>query len=61
VKISNLKLVRIKKGIPQKKVADDLEITPAYLCQMENGYEPVSGEWFIKLAKYYGCSVKELI
>ena len=59
--LSKLKLKRLLLCKSQQEVADAIAISQSYLSHLECGREPLNGEILIKLAKYYGCMVKELI
>lgn len=56
-----LKETRLKHGKKQPEVAAVLGIgVPAY-SMMESGQREINGSKLVKLAKYYGCSVDELL
>ena len=56
-----LKETRLKYGKKQPEVAAILGIgVPAY-SMMENGQREINGSKLVKLAKYYDCSVDELL
>lgn len=56
-----LKETRLKHGKKQPDVAAVLGIgVPAY-SMMESGQREINGSKLVKLAKYYGCSVDELL
>lgn len=52
--------VRLSHNLTQKQVANDLGISQNALCQYEKGIRKVSGDFLIKLADYYGCSLDDL-
>lgn len=56
-----LRETRLKHGKKQPEVAAVLGIgVPAY-SMMESGQREINGSKLVKLAKYYGCSVDELL
>ncbi len=56
-----LKETRLKHGRKQPEVAAVLGIgVPAY-SMMESGQREINGSKLVKLAKYYECSVDELL
>ncbi len=56
-----LKETRLKHEKKQAEVAAALGIgVPAY-SMMENGQREINGSKLVKLARYYGCSVDELL
>lgn len=58
---TRLKETRLKYGKKQPEVAEVLGIgVPAY-SMMESGQREINGSKLIKLAKFYGCSVDELL
>ena len=59
--LSNLKLIRLQKGITQLDVAKALQIDQTYLSKLENKHEVLTDELLKKLAEYYGVEQKELI
>lgn len=61
MKLSKLKLLRLKRGLKGKEVAAALGISPGYLSGLENGSQVLSGSIVSRLAAYYGCSVKDVL
>lgn len=59
--LSNLKLVRLQKGLKAKEVAKALNITPAYISRLENGSAVLTEELLNKFTKLYGVNRKDLI
>ena len=56
-----LRETKLKHGKKQPEVAAVLGIgVPAY-SMMESGQREINGSKLVKLAKYYGCSVDELL
>ena len=58
--LTDLKKVRLEKGLTQQEVADKTNISISMLAMMENGYRRGSDETKIKLAKFYKKSVESL-
>lgn len=59
--VSNLKLVRIARGIKQKDLAQQVGITPQYLMNLENGKaKNPSIRVMKKLSDALECDVQEL-
>jgi len=60
MKITELKIQRLQKGLTQKEAADQLDISRGYLSQIENKQAVLTDELLLKIAKLYDVSVKEL-
>ncbi|WP_333595121.1 helix-turn-helix transcriptional regulator [Anaerospora hongkongensis] len=58
VKITELKIQRLQKGLTQKEAADHLGISRGYLSQLENKQAVLSDELLVKIAKLYGVSAR---
>ena len=58
--LTDLKKIRLEKGLTQQKVADKTNISISMLAMMENGYRRGSDETKIKLANFYKRSVESL-
>lgn len=58
--LTDLKKIRLKKGLTQQEVADKTNISISMLAMMENGYRRGSDETKIKLANFYKRSVESL-
>jgi len=59
--LSNLKLVRLTKGLTGREVAKKLNVTPAYISKLENGSAVITSELLTKFARIYEVNPKELI
>lgn len=59
--LSKLKLKRLLLCKTQQEVADSLKVSRAYINSLENGRSVLTGEILVRLAKYYNCSVSELV
>ncbi len=58
--LTDLKKIRLEKGLTQQEVADKTNISISMLAMMENGYRRGSDETKIKLANFYKRSVESL-
>ena len=58
--LTDLKKIRLEKGLTQQEVADKTNISISMLAMMENGYRRGSDETKIKLANFYKKSVDSL-
>lgn len=58
--VNRIKELRIKKGIIQLKMAEDLEVTRQTMTAIENGKYNPSLELALKIAKYFDMSVHEI-
>lgn len=57
----NLKEIRIKKGISQKKLAEVLGVTQTQMYRIEKGISTLNSEQIIKLCKFLNVSADELL
>lgn len=58
--INNIREIRIKKGITQIKMAEDLQVTRQTISAIEkNKYNP-SLKLALKLIKYFDMPIKEI-
>lgn len=58
---NNLKVLRKQKGLLQKQVAAELDIGYSNYNKLEKGYRDISLNELIKVAKFYGLSLDELV
>lgn len=58
--LTDLKKIRLEKGLTQQEIADKTNISISMLAMMENGYRRGSDETKIKLANFYKKSVESL-
>ncbi len=56
-----LKKVRMEKGVTQKVFAEALNVSSSAVSKWENGQNEPDIETLLKIANYYGISIKELI
>lgn len=49
------------KGISQIKLARSLDISQTHMSNIENGYTGLSLAITIKISRYLGCSIDELV
>ncbi len=57
----NIRLIRMTKGISQIKLARSLDISQTHMSNIENGNTGLSLATAIKISKYLGCSIDELV
>lgn len=48
---SKIKEARIKKGISQTKLASDMKVSSAFICQLEAGIKKASADNLAKISK----------
>ena len=58
---ARIKELRIKNGLTQEKLADDMNITDVHLRRLESGTRPGSIELLIEFAEYFHVSLDYLI
>ena len=56
-----LKELRIEKGVKQKEVAENCDVSPQCISQLELGTRSPTGSTLIALAEYFNCSVDYLL
>ena len=56
-----IKSYRIKLGLTQGKVASELDVTPGYISNVENGRTAMSLRVLIYYAKLMGITLDELV
>lgn len=61
MKMIGLKLVRIRRGYSQLKVAMDLSISREVLSYYENGKHSPDTDMLVKLSEYFNVSIDYLI
>lgn len=58
---NNLKDLRLEKGVKQKEVAENCDISPQCISQLELGTRNPTGTTLVALADYFNCSVDYLL
>ena len=58
---NNLKDLRTEKGVKQKEVAKNCDISPQCISQLELGTRNPTGTTLVALADYFNCSVDYLL
>lgn len=58
---NNLKDLRLEKGVKQKEVAKNCDISPQCISQLELGTRNPTGTTLVALADYFNCSVDYLL
>lgn len=56
-----IKSYRIKLGLTQSQVASEMEVTPGYISNVENGRTAMSLRLLIYYAKIMGITLDELV
>ena len=56
-----IKSYRINLGLTQSQVASELEVTPGYISNVENGRTAMSLRFLIYYAKLMGVTLDELV
>lgn len=54
-----LRKLRLKNGEKLKDMADNLNVSSAFLSAVENGKKKMPDSWYEKLAKIYNLSAKQ--
>lgn len=57
----NIRLIRMAKGTSQIKLARALDISQTHMSNIENGNTGLSLTTAIKISRYLGCSIDELV
>ncbi|ALX49708.1 helix-turn-helix domain-containing protein [Lentibacillus amyloliquefaciens] len=57
---NNLKQLREERGVKQKFIAEQLEITPNYYSQIENGHRFPQVKHLLKLRNILGVTLDEI-
>ncbi|MBR6382243.1 MAG: helix-turn-helix transcriptional regulator [Lachnospiraceae bacterium] len=52
---------RVRLGLTQKQVADEMEVTPGYISNVENGRTGMSLRMLIYYARLMGMTLDELV
>lgn len=58
---TQIKIIRIKKGVSQQDVAARADITPSYMSRIESGSITTSVEKLYKIAQAIGCGPADLL
>ena len=58
---NNLKDLRLEKGVKRKEVAENFDISPQCISQLELGTRNPTGTTLLALADYFNCSVDYLL
>lgn len=61
IDIKKIKEARIRKGLSQRKLAEELGYSNCYISKIENNKSSPSPERLIEICGYLGLEVKELI
>jgi len=56
-----IKSYRIKLGLTQNQVAAEMDVTPGYISNVENGRTAMSLRFLIYYAKLMGVTLDELV
>lgn len=56
-----IKKLRVNMGLTQKEVAEDLGVTPGYICNVENGRTAMSLKVLMYYAKLMNLSLDSLV
>lgn len=56
-----IKKIRLELNLTQKEVADALDVTPGYICNVENNRAAMSLRVLIYFAKISGITLDELV
>ncbi len=56
-----IKSYRIKLGLTQSQVASEMDVTPGYISNVENGRTAMSLRFLIYYAKIMGITLDELV
>lgn len=57
---SKIKMIRIKTGLSQIEAAKKLEISPSYLCAIENQHRPLVLAIASRMSKLYRVPIEEI-
>ena len=57
----NLKTLRLAKGISQRKLGEDFNVSNQTISFWENGSREPDLDTLVKIAKYFGVSIDSLL
>ncbi len=57
----NLKTLRLEKGISQRKLGEDFNVSNQTISFWENGSREPDLDTLVKIAKYFGVSIDSLL
>lgn len=55
--IEKSKNARLEKGFTQRDLADELSVTPQFICQIESGKKKLSADKLILMAKVLNLEI----
>ena len=58
---NQIKSYRVKLGLTQGQVAEEMDVTPGYISNVENGRTAMSLRFLIYYAKIMGITLDELV
>jgi transcriptional regulator with XRE-family HTH domain len=58
--VTNLRLLRVRKGLTARKVAALLGFNESWYCRMERGQNSIPPHYRQKLAEFFGVPVSEI-
>lgn len=58
--VTNLRLLRVCKGLTVRKVAAQLGVNETWYCRMERGQNYIPPHYRQKLAEFFGVPVSEI-
>ncbi|MCG0277779.1 MAG: helix-turn-helix domain-containing protein [Thermanaeromonas sp.] len=58
--VTNLRLLRVRKGLTVRKVAAQLGVNETWYCRMERGQNYIPPHYRQKLAEFFGVPVSEI-
>ena len=57
----NIRTLRVVKGLPQKHIADILEINQSYYSRIERGVSDIPISLVVKICEVYSVSIQVLM
>lgn len=59
--MNNIKLIRERKGMTQKALAEAAKVSSPYIYDLENGNRNAKPETWERIAAALGCTVNDLL
>jgi transcriptional regulator with XRE-family HTH domain len=58
---SRIRALRVTRGMTGKKLAEEAQISPAFLSEVERGQSAISSEKLVRIASALGVDVQDLL
>lgn len=58
---SNIKFLRMMKGLSQEELAERVNVTKSMISQIERGTKNLTMELSVELARELGCDIRDFV